>query len=190
MDSLDADGLIFDFDGTLADTMPIHYQAWRETLAEHGIDYPRDVFYSLGGTPTVKIVAILSERYNTPMDPAEVASRKEQAYLRRAEHIGLIEPVVAIARAHRGTLPLAVATGSRRAIIEHALDKIGLADWFDAVVTADDVTGHKPEPDTFLEAARRIGVEPKRCIAYEDTDLGLEAVRRAGMTAIDVRSLR
>ena len=185
-------GFIFDLDGTLADTMPWHYRAWVTIAERYGLDFPEAHFYSLGGVPTAKIAAQLLAAAGLDVDPITVAKEKERAYvtsLADGANIRPIEPVVEIARRHRAEGPMAVASGSLRHLIDRTLAQLGIADWFAAVVSAEDTTRHKPEPDVFLEAARRIGVEPKFCRAYEDTDLGLTAIRAAGMEAVDVREL-
>jgi beta-phosphoglucomutase family hydrolase len=182
---------IFDLDGTLADTMPAHFVAWTAVARRHGLSFPEDRFYSLGGVPTAKIAALLIGEAGLALDPEAVAKEKEQAYVQSltASSIRPIEPVVDIARALRGRGPMAVASGSVRRLVERTLAALGIADWFAAVVTAEDTPRHKPEPDVFLEAARRLGAAPERCTVYEDTDIGLEAARRAGMRGVDVRPL-
>ena len=183
-------GLIFDCDGTLADTMPAHYVSWYETMGRYGIDFPEDRFYALGGVPTERVVAILAQEAGIELDAPAVAREKEEHFHRSLEQIERVEPVVAIADEHRGKLPMAVATGSERWSAERMLHHLGILSWFDALVCADDVERHKPEPDTFLLAAERLGVAPADCLVYEDTDLGMEAARRAGMDAVDVRAMR
>jgi HAD superfamily hydrolase (TIGR01509 family) len=180
---------IFDLDGTLADTMPIHFRAWQEIGPRFGIVFPEDRFYALGGTPTAKIAAILAAEQGRTLDPSVVAREKEQAVLRHFDEIRPIAAVVEIARRCRAAGPVAVASGGGRAMVERTLRLIGLQDWFPVVVTSEDTARHKPEPDVFLEAARRLGVPPGICTVYEDTDLGLEAARRAGMRGFDVRPL-
>ena len=100
-----------------------------------------------------------------------------------------VDPVLAIARKHRGKLPMAVATGGQRGCITQLLDQLDIADWFDALVTSDDVENPKPAPDTFLLAAKQIGIAPENCRAFEDTDLGMQAIHAAGMEAVDVRKI-
>lgn len=180
--------LIFDCDGTLAHTMPVHWKAWQEVTARHGIHFPEDRFYSLGGVPTRDIVRQLATEQNRPdIDPLAFAREKEEAYFRRFDEIGPVEEVVAIARDHRGRLPMAVASGGSRGAITRVLNHLGILEWFGAVVTNEDVTRQKPAPDIFLEAARRLGVDPIRCRGYEDTDLGMQSIRAAGMEAVDIR---
>ncbi len=180
--------LIFDCDGTLAHTMPQHWRAWQEVTARHGIHFPEDRFYSLGGVPTRDIVRMLATEQARPdIDPLAFAKEKEEAYFRLFEHIGPVEEVVAIAREHRGKLPMAVASGGSRHAITKVLTHLHIVDWFGAIVTNEDVVNQKPAPDIFLEAARRLGVDPRSCRGYEDTDLGMTSIRSAGMDAVDIR---
>jgi len=181
--------LIFDCDGTLADSMPLHWEAWQVILQRHGLQFSEQRFYALGGVPSRDILRELCREQGIPIDPLAIAREKEAAYLERLPRIRPIEPVIAIARAHRGQLPLAVASGGSRHIIERVLRHLGIREWFEVVVTNEDVTRQKPAPDIFLEAARRLGVPPAQCRAYEDTELGLESIRAAGMEAVDVRPL-
>jgi HAD superfamily hydrolase (TIGR01509 family) len=183
------EALIFDCDGTLADTMPAHYRAWQEVLRPHGMVFPEERFYALGGVPTRVIARILCEEAGQPLDQDALVQAKEEAFLRQLAAITPVVKVVEIARAGRGVRPMAVASGGRRPIVERTLRQIGVLDWFAAVVTAEDAARHKPDPDIFIEAARRLGVAPAFCTVYEDTDVGLEAARRAGMRAVDVRAL-
>jgi HAD superfamily hydrolase (TIGR01549 family) len=181
-------GLIFDCDGTLADTMPAHYKAWLAMLGRFGIPFPEPQFYAMGGMPTAQIIRVLAGEAGVVVTDVDAMVReKEQGFLTYLEAVKPIEPVLAIAAAHRGKLPIAVASGGYRDTITRTLDRIAVRDWFDAMVTAEDTTRHKPEPDVFLEAARRLGVLATGCVVFEDTDIGLEAARRAGMKSVDVR---
>ena len=184
-------GLIFDCDGTLADTMPIHHRAWVAMLTPHGIAFPAARFYQLGGMPTAQIIGVLSRETGVPVGDLDgMVHAKESAFLEFLHEVAPIAPVVAVAESYRGRLPMAVASGGYRAVVLQTLAKVGVAEWFDAVVCAEDTARHKPEPDVFLEAARRLGVPPGSCVVFEDTDIGLEAARRAGMAAVDVRVWR
>jgi beta-phosphoglucomutase-like phosphatase (HAD superfamily) len=179
--------LIFDCDGTLADTMPAHYRAWVEILRPHGIPFPEGRFYAMGGMPTVKILELLFSEVGKTVDIGMLSQQKEDAFLEKIGEVRPIEKVVAVARRGRGVLPMAVASGGYRHMVELTLRQIGILEWFPVVVTAEDTVKHKPEPDVFLEAARRLGAPPADCTVYEDTDLGIEAARRAGMRWVDVR---
>jgi beta-phosphoglucomutase family hydrolase len=181
--------LIFDCDGTLADSMPLHWRAWDAVCKRNGIELPEERFYKLGGVPSQKILATLKQEQGLAFDPAEISRQKEEAYLPLMAEVKLIEPVAAIAREHVGKLPMAVATGGRTKYIRPLLEGLGISDWFQAIVTSDDVKNHKPAPDTFLKAAALLGVPPEDCRAFEDTDLGMEAIRAAGMGAVDVRTI-
>ncbi len=181
-------GLIFDCDGTLADTMPAHYKAWRAMLDPHGIPFPEPRFYAMGGMPTASIIRILATEAGVIVNDVDaMVHQKEQAFLTYLNVLEPITPVVSIAEAHRGKLPLAVASGGYRDTITRTLDQLAIRDWFNAIVTAEDTPRHKPEPDVFLEAAKRLGVPAVECVVFEDTDIGLEAARRAGCFGVDVR---
>ena len=184
-------GLIFDSDGTLVDTMPLHYRAWQELTETRGMHFPEALFYELAGVPSDKITEILNEKFGYQLDPQKTAEEKEQLFLKKyLPQAKPIEPVVAIAKAYKGKLPMAVATGGIPPVDHFAMKTIGLEDFFDAIVTSEDVQHGKPAPDTFLEAARRLNVEPQYCMVFEDSNMGLEAAKRAGMAGVDIRPWR
>jgi len=181
--------LIFDCDGTLADSMPLHWRAWKQVTEKHGIHFPEARFYSLGGVPSHDIVRLLSEEQGRQLDYATVAREKEATFEQLIPQIPLVGLIAKIARDNQGKLPMAVASGGSRRIITQTLRHLGIAHLFQAIVVSEDVARQKPAPDIYLEAARRLGVAPQNCRAYEDTDLGLAAIRAAGMEAVDVRPL-
>jgi len=183
-------GLVFDCDGTLADTMPLHWRAWQMVTRKHGLLFPEDRFYSLGGVPSRDILKMVAEEQGLTLDHIAVAHEKENAYLPLMAQVEPIHAVVEVARANYGKIPMAVASGGTQPIIVQVLEHLNIRHLFGAVVTSEMVKNQKPAPDIFLEAARRIGVDPKRCRAFEDTDLGLQAIRSAGMDPVDVRTLR
>jgi beta-phosphoglucomutase family hydrolase len=182
-------GLIFDCDGTLADTMPLHWRAWQAIARRHSLALTEERFYSLGGIPSRDILKMLGQEQGIRIDHLAVANEKEAEYRPLIAQVEPINAIVGIAREHHGRLPMAVASGGTRAIIGQVLDRLGIRHLFDAVVTSEDVVHQKPAPDIFLEAARRIGVPPQSCRAYEDSDLGIQAIRAAGMEAVDVREM-
>jgi beta-phosphoglucomutase family hydrolase len=183
-----AKGVIFDCDGTLVDSMPVHYLAWHRTMTEVGLRFEEDRFYALGGMPSDRIIALLAREQNVSVDPIATAQRKEQAFLELIHLLERIEPVVTVAQLLRGNKPIAVATGGCRDIVQRQLAQVNMSDWFDVIVAAEDTDRHKPEPDVFLETASRMGIPPEHCLVFEDSELGIEAARRAGMDWIDVRS--
>jgi len=182
------DAVIFDLDGTLVDSMPAHFSAWCEALAKQEAVhvFPEDVFYAMGGRPTHDIISELNGEFGLQMDPEEVAVDKRNAFLKHLDEIVLIDDVADFAQSLRGKLPLAVATGGTRLVSEKILQKVGLSDLFDEVITSNDVVCGKPAPDIYLEAASRLGVEPTRCLAFEDAAAGMMAAQSAGMMVVCV----
>jgi beta-phosphoglucomutase family hydrolase len=182
-------GLVFDCDGTIADTMPLHYEAWVAALEEHNVEFPEALFYEFAGIPTARIIEILNDRHGHDMPVQETADYKESLYQQLLPRVVPIEPVVMLVKQFAGKLPMAVATGGTQSICRKTLGSLGLIEYFQHIVTADDVKHGKPAPDIFLESAGRLGVPPEDCYAFEDGDLGLQAARAAGMVAIDIRPM-
>jgi HAD superfamily hydrolase (TIGR01509 family) len=180
--------IIFDCDGTLVNSMPAHFQAWCEALAQFGAAnvLAEDVFYAMGGRPTKDIVMELNAEYGLKLDPSRVALSKREAFLRKLHQVELIDEVADFARSQRGKVPMGIATGGSRFVIEKTLQIVGVSDWFDEVITADDVVHGKPSPDIYIEAARRLGVSPMKCLALEDAPAGIESARAAGMMVVEV----
>jgi beta-phosphoglucomutase family hydrolase len=182
-------GIVFDCDGTLADTMPLHWRAWQIITQRHNLHFPQDRFYAFGGVPSRDILKLLAQEQGRALDHIAVAHEKEEAFLPLLAQVEPIHAVVEVAKANYGKIPMAVASGGTEKIIGMVLDRLHIRHLFNAVVTSEMVKNQKPAPDIFLEAARRIGVQPKFCRGYEDTDLGMQAIRSAGMDAVDVREL-
>ena len=181
-------GYIFDCDGTLADNMPLHYRAWSLAMADFGGQYPEELFYEWGGRPTANIVAALNERFGLSMDVESVVHRKEEYYFQLIPEVAPMEEVVGFAQSLRGKSPLAVASGGHRALVVATLRALGIEDWFDAVVCAEDYDQGKPHPDPFLLAAKLLGVPPEDCVVFEDSPTGIEAAKSAGMEWVFVTS--
>jgi len=173
---------IFDCDGTLADTMPLHYRAWGELLKDYGGTLPEDLFYGMGGKPTEQILEFLRDQFALPIhDLGAAAHRKEALFLDLLDEVKPIEAVVTVARRWHGIKPLGVASGGFRRNVEMTLAALGILDLFDAIVCVEDCARGKPFPDPFLETARRLQVAAADCLVFEDSPLGIEAAVAAGM---------
>lgn len=184
---------IFDCDGTLVDSMPLHYDAWVESLSLHDapFDFSEEVFYAYAGVREQDVVRILNEQHGTSIDPDSVAHRKSEIFHRTIPQVKRVEPVARVAMQRHGTLPMAVASGSEEPTVRACLESTGLLHLFETIVTPKDVNRGKPAPDMFLLAAERLGVEPRDCLVFEDGNSGLEAAKAAGMQAVFVpRTLR
>lgn len=186
---MEAKALIFDCDGTLVDSMPMHYRAWADTMARYGIEFTEKLFYELGGWAAYRIVKLLADENGKTLDAVAIADEKDLEFMRNTHHVAVNEPVVAIARQYHGIKPLAVASGSARRLVEKELTELGLIGLFDAIVCEEDVEHHKPAPDVFLSAAKLLKVEPQDCCVYEDSDAGIAAAKTAGMQYVDVRTM-
>lgn len=182
-----ARGLIFDLDGTLVDTMKLHLAAWKEVGRQNGFDYPEELFYRLAGIPTRKIVPIVNAELGMKLDVDATTRTKEEAFLRNLHLTKPLAPVVMLAKKYARKLPMAIGTGNTRILTERIMDAAGLRDLFSVIVTADEVVHHKPHPETFLRCAEMLNLPPECCQVFEDGEQGLEAARRAGMIATDVR---
>ena len=173
---------IFDCDGTLADTMPLHYRAWLRVVSGLGGHFPEDLFYALGGRSTGEIFAVLRDQQGLRVpDIAAATVLKERYFMELLPEVQPIRAVVAIARESHGRLPLAVASGGPRSNVVPTLAAIGVLDLFAAIVCVEDYERAKPHPDPFLEAARQLSVTASSCLVFEDSPLGLQAAEAAGM---------
>jgi beta-phosphoglucomutase family hydrolase len=183
-------GYIFDCDGTLVDTMPLHYRAWDEALRRAGLReaLSEDLFYSLGGVPTLRVAELLGRHYGLALDPERVFHEKETLFLEMQDEMEVIGPVVEFARRWHGRAPLSVASGGPRPVVRKTLQLMGLIDLFPVLVTPEDVRHGKPAPDMFLLAAERMGVAPERCLVFEDAEPGIKAAEAAGMRWVHVPS--
>jgi beta-phosphoglucomutase-like phosphatase (HAD superfamily) len=185
-------GYIFDCDGTLADTMPLHHRAWREALRAGGaaFDFHWDLFMSRAGMTLERTVAELAEQFRVELHAETIAVTQRRRFLELESGVLPITDVVAFARRMASTHPISVASGSLRPHVERTLAHIGARDLFEVIVTPEDVTHGKPDPEMFLLAAERMGVPPSQCLVFEDADLGIEAARRAGMASVRVTPAR
>lgn len=186
------DGYIFDLDGTLVDTMPLHYRAWNEAMQAVGLsgELDEELFYSLGGVPTRRVAELIAQHYGLKIDPHAVFHHKEALFTALQKDAKLIEPVVEIARRVALTHPVSIASGGPRDIVRRMLEIAGLAPLFTVVITPEDVERGKPAPDMFLLAAQRMGVAAGKCLVFEDAEPGMRAAEAAGMKWVRVPSRR
>jgi HAD superfamily hydrolase (TIGR01509 family) len=177
---------LFDCDGTIVDSMPLHYIAWQQVLGEWNCEFPERLFYSLGGMPTSDIVSLLNERNGLAMPPFEVAHQKELIYYEILPRLQAVPEVLEHIEASHGQIPFAVVSGGTRDSVTRSLGALGLLERFDTLVCAGDYRRAKPHPEPFLMAAERLGVAPEHCLVFEDTEIGIEAATAAGMASVKV----
>ncbi len=172
---------LFDLDGTIADSMPLHFRSWTQAVHEAGGTFPEQDFYDLGGVTLPRTVEILNERYGYTMPPAETARRKEQLFLALLPELKPIASVLAVIRRDHGRVPFAVVSGSPHESIISSLRTLNLVEEFPVIVGAEDYTHGKPDPEPFLTAAARLHVDPAACLVFEDADAGIASAEAAGM---------
>lgn len=179
-------GIIFDMDGTLIDTMPAHLKAWEQTSKHFQFPFNQEWLHSLGGMPSFKIAAQINQKYQMALDTQAVSRFKMKTFASLEEHGELILHTNEILAFFYGKKKLAVGTGSQREGAMRILSKANLVDKLDVIVTATDVDNHKPSPDTFLTAAEALGFLPRECVVFEDTQIGKQAAHAGGMDCIMV----
>lgn len=183
-----AKALIFDIDGTLVDTMPLHFVAWMNAARKHKFPFDEEVFYRLAGMPALQIIQQIVREEKLALDPEFVARDKEAGFLLLIAQVKPIEKVVKIVKECHQKLPMALGTGGTREVALKTIQAAGISEYFNILVASDDVSNHKPAPDTFLLCAEKMGIEPKDCQVFEDADKGIEAAVRAGMIPCDIRN--
>ena len=182
-----AKALIFDLDGTLSNSLPVHLATWNIVGKKYGFVFDPQILIEMTGRPTIEFAERVVEQYGLSADPNEIMLLKQKSFWDMAYLLEPIDKVVSIVKKYHGKLPMSVGTGAGRKSTQVQLETLDLLKYFDVIVTAEDVTNHKPKPETFLECARLMGVEPQYCQVFEDGVLGIEAAEKAGMMVTDVR---
>jgi HAD superfamily hydrolase (TIGR01509 family) len=177
---------LFDCDGTVADSMPLHYLAWKKALGELNCEFEEELFYAWGGMPVVEIISTLNARHGLSMPVEVVSRRKEGLYFELLPQLKAVPEVLELIETEHGRTPFAVVSGSTRESVTASLISLNLLDRFDALVCAGDYRKSKPDPESFLLAAARLGVAPEACLVFEDTDMGIQAAKAAGMASVKV----
>jgi len=179
---------LFDCDGTVVDSMPLHYIAWTKALTEWNCPFDEQLFYKWGGMPPVEIAASLNRMQGLQMPVEAVAERKEHLYYELLPQLMPVPEVLEHINAKYGHIPFAVVSGSSRESIMRSLTAVHLLDSFPVLVGSEDYTRSKPAPDAFLVAAARLGLSPKDCLVFEDTEIGIQGATAAGMASVRVPS--
>ena len=177
---------LFDCDGTIADSMPLHYVAWTKVLNEWNCDFPEEKFYAWGGMPIVDILNTLNKEQGLNMPVPELMVQKEALYFELLHELQPIPEVLEHILESHGRIPFAVVSGSARDSVEKSLETLGILDKFDTLVCAGDYTNGKPDPEPFLLAAERLGVAPEDCLVFEDTEMGIQSATAAGMASVKI----
>ncbi len=177
---------LFDCDGTIADSMPLHYIAWKQALGECHCEFAEELFYAWGGKPIAEIISTLNEKHGLHMSVETIAHRKESLYYELLPQLKAVPEVVEHIEAQHGRIPFAVVSGSTRESVTASLAMLKLLDRFDSLVCAGDYKKSKPDPEAFLLAAANLGVAPESCLVFEDTDMGIQAATSARMASVKV----
>jgi len=177
---------LFDCDGTICDSMPLHYVAWKSVLAEWNCEFSEDLFYAWGGMPVTEIIASLNDRHGLAMPVSDIQQRKEELFYTNLPLMKAVPEVLQHIHAQHGQIPFAVVSGSTHESVRASLMMLNLLDRFETLVCAGDYTRSKPHPEPYLMAADRLGVAPEDCLVFEDTDMGIEAATAAGMASVKV----
>ncbi len=172
---------LFDCDGTIVDSMPLHYVAWKKAVSEWNCEFPEELFYAWGGMPVSEIIATLNARQGLAMPVEEIMKHKEELYFESLHELKAVPEVLEHIKASHGQIPFAVVSGSTRDSVTRSLETLGILDKFETLVCAGDYTKSKPDAEPFLIAAQRLGVKPEECLVFEDTEMGIQSAKAAGM---------
>lgn len=183
----DYQAYLYDCDGTLADNMPAHRETYIRVAAEDGVTITGDIIDEFAGLPIPQVILEINKRYNSNFDPEEFTVRKTKLF--HEEYIEQIKPIEFVVNhliTHAGKVRIAVVSGGSREAISKTLQVIGIADLVEIMVCAGETPNGKPYPDPFLAAAEQLGVDPTKCLVFEDGSPGVKAAEAAGMDWIRI----
>jgi HAD superfamily hydrolase (TIGR01509 family) len=183
----EAQALIFDLDGTLSDSLPVHIASWHAVCGKLNCTFDEQIMVEMTGAPTNLFAERIIREQNLEIEVEELVALKQQEFWKNINRIKPHDAVFELMRTAHGTIPMSIGTGASRMSAMMQLNELDILDLFDFIVTADDVERHKPEPDTFLKCAELMNVEPQYCQVFEDGELGMQAAQTAGMLLTDVR---
>jgi HAD superfamily hydrolase (TIGR01549 family) len=181
---------LFDCDGTIADSMPLHYMAWKKALSEWHCAFDEDLFYAWGGRPIAEIIATLNENHGLEMPVETVSERKEMLYVELLPQLTAVPEVLEHIEAQHGQIPLAVVSGGTRESVTATLSALNILDRFETLVCAGEYKNSKPDPEAYLLAAAKLGIAPEACLVFEDTEIGVQAATAAGMASVKIPAHR
>lgn len=179
--------VLFDLDGTLVDSMPANLLAYNSTLRDWGVQLPPEWYSTRFGLPAPQLFQQVQDNWDLDFDIPTLVDRKNQAYLDLVDEIELFPLTAKLLQAEEIRRKIAIVTSSPKVTAHAVLTAKGLDSYAEALIARDDVTSTKPSPDPYILATQLLQVEAEQCLAYEDSDIGLEAATKAGVTGIDVR---
>lgn len=181
--------LIFDLDGTLADSIPVHHFCWSEVCKPFGFEFKEELLFQMTGMPTRAFAEYIKINSHCNLTVDQIVKSKQEYFYKYVHTIKAFGYMAKFVKTNFGKIPMSIGTGGGRKSAQLILETIGLADYFPFIVTSDNVVNHKPAPDTFLKCSELMGISPQYCQVFEDGDKGIEAALTAGMLVTDVRSL-
>ncbi|MBS2099496.1 HAD family hydrolase [Carboxylicivirga linearis] len=186
LEDKDIEALIFDMDGTLVDTLPVHYAAWLKAC-NNEVNFSMEYFIKLTGRPALELSKDIIRDFNVAMDPKELLEKKEALVKGQFNKMKVFPGISEVLNHFHSKIPMTVGTGATKEMANNILELTQLNQYFDYIVTSDDVQNYKPHPETFLKSANYLGIDPSKCLVFEDGQLGIEAAQKAGMKVVDVK---
>lgn len=180
-------GIIFDCDGTLVDTMPVHNKAWAAIFQKYDIKTPLSYLDRFASCPSWMLAKDVFEKENLNLDYNTIGQEKEDLYFEYLDSAEAYPKVIEYVKEYYGKLPMAVLSGGGRKGVIKSLEFHDLVKYFDFVIAADDGYSPKSETQVWIDVANKFKINPSECLVFEDGDVGINSAKKAGMKIIDVR---